>query len=276
MGGIYALFSLGLSLIYGVMRVINLAHGEFMMLSAFLAFTLFESYSVDPLICLLIIGPLFFLLGIGVQKILISPITEASTLHTLLVTMGFAVILESFALITWGPDYKMISVPYLRTHVILGSIYLSFSRIISFTLAISVALVTYLFLKKTDLGKAIRACSQDREAALTMGINYNRIAMITFGIGVATAGLAGPLLASMFAIFPAVGGLFTLKAFAIIVLGGLGNSLGAIVGGLLFGIAESVETILLPAGFKEAIAFGVLVMVLLLKPSGLFGVEESE
>ena len=272
MGCLYGLMALGLALIYGVMKVINLAHGQFFTLSGFIAFTLLTALKIDPLISLAILIPLFFAIGAVIQRVLINPVIPyARGRETLIITMGLGLIMENIVLMIWGPDFRAIITWYSAINVPLGVTSVGLVRIAAAAIAIAASLLTYVILVRTKIGMAMRACAQDREAAMLMGVDFNKITTLTFGVSAATAAITGPFMGMLFSLYPAVGGLYTLKSYCIVVLGGLENPVGAIVGGLIFGVVESIASIFLPAGYKNAIAFGVFVLTLLLKPSGLLG-----
>ncbi|MEM2416585.1 MAG: branched-chain amino acid ABC transporter permease [Nitrososphaerota archaeon] len=268
-GMVYALSALGLTLIYGVMRLINLSHGQMLMLSGFFSYTLLTLFNIDPIISLPLVVILFILLGLLFHNSLIKPIIKAPLIESLLITYAFGMILENLAIIVWGVDYRSIVTSYSIYSIKIGSISISLSRLLAAILALLVSILTYFLLVKTKFGKAIRACAQDPIASELMGINYHRVAMLTTVLSTSIIAIAGPLLAMIFLIYPAVGGMYTLKAYCMIVLGGVGSALGALIGGLLFGISEALAAVLLPSGFKDAVAYGLLVLLLLIKPTGL-------
>ncbi len=272
LGTVYALLACGLNLIFGVMRVINISHGELMMLGAYTTFYLFSIYRINPILSLFISMPIIFFIGVVVQKFFVSKIVEAPELTSLLVTFGISIFIMNMALYFWTADFR--SVPYLTGSVVLIGLALSKPRLVSFAVALTITLTVYLFLKKSTLGKAIRAASQSPDIAMVCGINLDRVRHIAFGMGAALAAAAGTLLSTMYAIYPAMGEKFILKAFAIIVLGGMGSFVGAFIGALILGLTEALTAFLISAQLSEAVAYIVLVLVLLLKPSGLMGVRE--
>ena len=272
LGGLYALIALGLTMVFGVMRVINVAHGTLLMVGAYITFWLFEVYKVDPLLSLAISMPLLFLGGVVLHWLVIRRIVGAPELITLLVTFGTSIIIINLALYFWTADFR--SVPYLTGSVGVGGIAFPRPRVVAALVALLITAAAFLFLKRTRLGKAIRATSQHREVARACGIDVERIDMLSFGLGAAMAGAGGSLLSIMFAIYPEMGDLYTLKAFCIVILGGMGHYGGAFLGGLILGLAESLSSLFLSAAIAEGIAYLILVLVLLIKPSGLMGAQE--
>jgi branched-chain amino acid transport system permease protein len=268
-GMVYALSALGLTLIYGVMRLINLTHGQMLMLSGFLSYTLLTLFNIDPIISLPLVVIFFILLGFLFHNSLIKPIIKAPLIESLLITYAFGMILENLAIIIWGVDYRSIVTSYSAYSIKISTFSISLSRLLASIIALSVSILIYFLLVKTKFGKAIRACAQDPIASELMGINYHKVAMLTTILSTSIIAIAGPLLAMIFLIYPAVGGMYTLKAYCMVVLGGVGSALGALIGGLLFGISESFAAVLLPSGFKDAVAYGLLVLLLLIKPTGL-------
>ncbi|MFH2126312.1 MAG: branched-chain amino acid ABC transporter permease, partial [Pseudomonadota bacterium] len=233
LGGVYALISLGLTLIFGVVRVINFAHGEILMISMYASFFCFSVLGLNPYLSLIIVIPGMFLVGVLIDQVIIRPIRNAPSYMQIFATVGLSVVLINLALVFFSGDYRSINLAFAKQVVHMGDIGISLSRFIVFISAIAVAWLVWLFLDKTDMGKQIRAIAQDRDAARLMGINPNKIYMITFGIGSAMVGLAGGLIMPLYYVFPSVGAYFVLTAFVVVVLGGLGNMVGALLGGLI-------------------------------------------
>lgn len=269
LGGIYAMVSMGLTMIFGVVRVINFAHGEFLMIAMYLVYWLNVLLGMDPYVSILITVPVFFVFGVFVQRILIQPIQEAPATIKIFSTLGLGLVLSNLALMLWHADYRSVKVSYSTAVVNISELSISVPRLIAFIFALLVAVFMYSFLTKTDLGKQIRAVSQNRQAALLMGINVRKIYMIAFGIGSALVGLAASLLMPMYFVYPSIGLLFGLIAFVVVVLGGLGNMYGAFLGGLIIGLVEAIAGAFIDPALKEVFYFIIFILILLLKPSGL-------
>ena len=271
MGGVYSLIAIGLTLIFGVMRIINFAHGSFMMLGMFTTYWLFILLGIHPYLSLLISIPVLFVLGLFVERFLIAQVLNAPEHNQLLLTLGISLFIENFALFLWSPNFRTLDIGYLKKAATVGTVMISFPKVIAFLFAILLTGLLYYFLKNTDLGKAIRASSEEKEGALTVGINLKRIYYVAFGIGTACVGAAGTLIAPFFYVNPHVGGIFVITAFVVVVLGGMGNIIGALVGGLIVGLAESVGAAFVPGQLKQFIIYFIFILVLLFKPQGLFG-----
>jgi branched-chain amino acid transport system permease protein len=271
LGGIYALVSLGLTLIFGVMRIINFAHGQFLMLAMYATYWLFQLYGVDPYLSILIVVPLMLAIGMGAYRMIIQPIIDASEMTHVFATLGLNLALQGIALFLWQGDFRGIRTSYSSMVIHLGALYINLPRLIIFLCAIAAIMALFLFLKKTYTGKAIRASAQKRVAAQLMGVNLSKIYMIAFGIGIAIVGLTGAVLMPIYEVFPSVGSLFALVAFVVVVLGGLGNLGGALVGGIVIGVVESVSGVFIAPALKEGVYFIIFVIILLLRPTGIFG-----
>ena len=269
-GGVYALMGVGLNLIFGVMKIINFAHGSLMMIAMYAVYWLFTLLGIDPYVSLLITVPLLFLIGLVVERLLISPIMDYPENNQLVVTLGLMLFLESFALFLWTPDFRTVKVSYIGAIIPLFGIRISLLRLIAFAGGLFLALLLYIFLKKSDVGKAIRAASEEREGAAAVGISVRTVNLISFGVGTACVGAAGCLIAPFFYLSPYVGRLFLLTTFMVVVMGGLGSFAGALVGAFLIGITESLGALLLPGSIGQIIPFLLFIMVLLFKPTGLF------
>lgn len=271
LGGVYALVSIGLTLIFGAMNIINFAHGEFLMLSMYITFWSFHLYGIDPYLSILLIIPLFFMLGVLVQRIIIQPILNAPHIAQIFATVGLSIVMQNAALLAWKADYRCISVNYGISNIKIAGLIISFPRLVTFAIAIAIMIGLFIFLKKTLIGKAIRATAQNVRAALLMGINTNRIYYFAFALGTVCVGIAGGLLAPLYAAYPTVGGHFVLIAFVIVVLGGMGNMVGALLGGLLIGLVEVFSGFYIAPALKELFYFIVFIMILIFRPSGLMG-----
>jgi len=270
-GGVYALIGIGLTIIFGVMRVINFAHGDLLMLGMYATYYLFAVAHVDPFLSIVITTPLMFLFGALLQKTVINRVLNALPQNQILLTIGLGLIMSNTVMLAFTSDYKILSTTYSSSSMHLGGISISTPLLISFGITAAITVALYWFLLKTDTGQAIRATAQDREAARLMGINVKRMSIIAFGLGSALAATAGALISPTYYIFPQVGSVFTLKAFVITVLGGMGSVVGATLGGVLIGVAESVGGVYFGSGWKEVVVFVLFLLVLLFKPSGLLG-----
>ena len=268
-GGLYAMVALGLALVFGVMRVINLAHGTLLMLGSYTTYWLFALYGMNPFLSLFLSFPILFVVGGVLQKVFVHQVVNAPELSSLLLTFGISIFIANMAMLAWTSDYR--SVEFLTGSFLLGPIALSKPRLITFGLALAITGVAFLFLKLTKIGKAIRATSQQREVAQVCGINVGRIDLITFGLGAGLAGAGGSLVSVMFSVYPEMGQVYVFKSFLVIVLGGAGNYPGAFLGGLILGVVEGLASLLLSAQLSEVIAYILLVVVLLVRPTGLFG-----
>ena len=270
-GGVYALIGIGLTIIFGVMRVINFAHGDLLMLGMYMTYYLFAAAHVDPFLSIVITTPLMFLFGAFLQKTIINRVLNALPQNQILLTIGLGLIMSNTVMLAFTSDYKILSTKYSSSSMHVAGISISSPLVISFAITAAITAALYWFLLKTDTGQAIRATAQDREAARLMGINVKRMSIIAFGLGSALAATADALISPTYYIFPQVGSIFTLKAFVITVLGGMGSVIGATLGGVLIGVAESVGGVYFGGGWKEVVVFVLFLLVLLFKPSGLLG-----
>jgi branched-chain amino acid transport system permease protein len=274
-GGVYALIGIGLTIIFGVMRVINFAHGDLLMVGMYMTYFLFTLLHVDPFVSIVITIPLMFLFGAFLQKVFINRALNALPQNQILLTIGMGLVMSNSIMLAFTSDYKIISTTYSSSSVTVLGISISEPLVVSFIITVAITAALYWFLYRTDTGQAIRATAQDREAAQLMGINVKRMSITAFGIGTALAGTAGALISPTYYIFPQVGSVFTLKAFVITVLGGMGSIVGATLGGVLIGVAESVGGVYLGSGWKDVIVFVLFLLVLLFKPSGLLGTSKD-
>lgn len=271
MGGVYGLVAIGLTLIFGVMKVINFAHGALMMLGMYVTYWAFALLHIDPYVSIVITIPVLFFVGVCFQKFLINPIIDAPAHNQLLLTLGVSLFLENLVVFLWSPNYRVVRTSYEFVYFYIGDVSISLLRLLAFCLAMLVASIVYLVLTKTDLGKAIRAASEEPGGALLMGINVRRIYWITFGIGAACAGVSGAAVAPFFPVYPTVGGVFVITAFMVVVLGGMGSVIGAFVGGLIIGVADNVGGLFFPGAMKHLLSFIIFILILLFRPAGLFG-----
>ncbi len=265
------MIGVGLTIIFGVMRIINVAHGEMVMLGMFGAYWSYTLWHIDPFVSALLWVPLMFLAGLLIYRYLLKPIVTGDELNSLLYTAGLSLLIANLALFAWTGDYRTLNLPYAIEPLRPFGITVPTPLAIAFGMAAIITSGLYWFLNRTDTGRAVRAASQDREAAALMGINVDRINMITFGLGTALAAAAGVLLVPSLYLFPSVGEILLVKCFVIVVLGGLGSVPGAIAGGLLLGLVESFGAVYISVAYKDAIGFVIFLSVLLFRPQGLFG-----
>jgi branched-chain amino acid transport system permease protein len=271
LGGIYALISIGLTLIFGVLEIINFAHGEFLMLAMYVTFWLFQIYGVDPYLSLLIVIPLSFLMGWVVQRGIIQPLLKAPALNQIFATIGLSLVLQNAALFLFKADYRTVKTSYGDWSFMIQDLMISFPRLVAFLLALALMFSLFWYLKKTFTGKAIRALAQERRAAMLVGINVQRTYQIAFGIGIACVGAAGAMLIPIYYVFPTVGSLFVLIAFVVVILGGYNSLVGSVIGGLIIGVVEGFSGFFISPHLKEAVYFIIFIFILLFKPTGLLG-----
>ena len=273
LGGLYGLIALGMTLIFGVMRIINLAHGEFLMIGMYVSYILFTKFGVDPYLSIVVSVPLLFVMGIGIQRFLLMPLIKAKAPgeNQILMTAGIGLVLTNAALLIFSPNYFTVLTTYSNATASIGKISVSLPLLWDFLICFGITGILYLFIMKTDTGCSIRAVAQNIDSARLMGINIDRIMIITFGVGAALVGAAGTLFMPIFYVFPAIGELFTLKAFIVTVLGGMGSALGALVGGVTLGIVEQIGASYISMALKDALGFVIFVLVLIFRPSGLVG-----
>lgn len=270
-GGVYALIGIGLTIIFGVMRIINFAHGDLLMVGMYLTYFIFTLLGIDPFLSIAISIPLMFLLGAFLQKVFINRVLNALPQNQILLTIGIGLVMSNTAMMLFTSDYRILTTSYSSGSVSLGGISISTPLLVSFLITAAITAFLYWFLLKTDTGQAIRATAQDRDAAQLMGINVKRMSVLATGLGAALAGTAGALISPTYYIFPQVGSAFTLKAFVIVVLGGMGSIIGATLGGIVVGVSESLSAAYISSGLKELFVFVIFLLVLLFRPAGLLG-----
>jgi branched-chain amino acid transport system permease protein len=271
LGGIYASFSAGFSLIFGVMGVVFIANGEMVMLGAFSSYWLFEILGIDPFLSLPFSLSLLFVIGYFLHRFIINRVIGAPAIMSYLITFGIHLTLSNLALLAWSADPRLISTPYSGINVTLMGITLPLIHLAAFGLAIGIIAGLYVLLYRTQLGRAIQATAQDRETARLMGIRVKNIFALTFGIGTALTGVAGSLIAIIRSIEPGMGLPYTIIAFCVVVLGGMGYIPGALIGGLILGVINSLSTYFFTAGWSLAITFFLLYLLLLFRPKGILG-----
>ncbi len=270
-GGIFALISVGLSLIWGVMRIINFAHGEFLMIGMYIAYFMIAKAGWDPYLTIAVTAPMLFLIGVFIFQITIRPILKDPPMNQIMLTVGLSLILQNLALVLFKADVRTASTAYTRLNFMLGSVVVRGSQLIAFIGSGLAAFALYWFLQKTDTGRAIRAAAQNRDAAALTGVNVRNIYLLAFGIGSASLGVAASLMISFYYTSPTVGSFFGLIAFVVVVLGGMGNFPGALVAGLIMGLTESIGAALLPGSLSRVLTFGIFIVTLLFRPFGIFG-----
>jgi branched-chain amino acid transport system permease protein len=274
-GSLYAMIGVGLTVIFGVMRIINMAHGDMVMLGMYGAFLAPTFLRIDPFLSIILWIPIAFLIGVFIYRFFLKNIVPAGELNTLLYTAGLSLFIANLVLLIGTGDYRTIKLKYAIMPLRPFGIAVPIPLAIAFGMAILITIALYWFLVRTDTGRAIRATSQEPEAAALMGVNVDRMAIITFALGTALACGAGVLLAPSLYLYPTVGEILVAKCFVIVVLGGLGSVPGAIAGGVLLGVVESLGAVYVSVPYKDAIGFVIFLLVLLFRPSGLFGVGKS-
>jgi branched-chain amino acid transport system permease protein len=270
-GAIYALIALGLTLIYGVLHIINFAHGALLTAAMFAAFFAYHWLGLDPYIAATGLTPIFFLLGYVLQRFIIGPAAHGEDRNILLVTLGLAVVIENALLYGFRADTRTINLPYAFNVIEVGSAFLAVPRVIAFAVVIAVALALWLIMRWTDTGKAIRAVAKEKLGAELSGIDVAHIYAVTFGLGTACLAIAACLLIPTYYVNPTAGNAFVLIAFTIVVLGGMGSVAGALLGGLFVGVVESLSGLYLGESLGQIGIFVMFILVLLFRPSGLFG-----
>jgi branched-chain amino acid transport system permease protein len=271
LGGLYGMMALGMSLIWGVMNIVNIAHGALIMLGAYLTFWTFTLWGWDPFLSLPATILALFVYGYLIQRFLLNLIVRAQLFLTLLITFGLEVVMVNLARIFWSSDLRQVTPTYAATNFAVGGITIPYVRLWVFITTVVLSVLFLLLLERTKLGRAIRATSEELRAARLTGIPVAHIYAVTFGLGAALAGAAGGLWGMLFPITPIMGGGLTLKSFVVAVLGGLGTMMGAIIGGLVLGVAESMTSTYLGPTYPNAVSFGLLVLILIFRPTGLLG-----
>jgi branched-chain amino acid transport system permease protein len=270
-GLVYGLMALGLSVIFGVVRVVNFAHGEMMSIAMYLAVVLFSEFHLDPLVMLVPIAAVMFVFGYALQAGLINPFITRPEYIQFLLLVALAIIIVNVLLIIFGPDARSVQTSYAYDSFQLGPLIVDASKIYAGAAAIVFAIVLFAFFRFTLLGKAIRACADNYTGALVVGLNVNRLYAITFAIGTACVGAAGTMMTLITDVTPNIGPTYTLLAFVIVITGGLGSMSGALIGGVLIGLTEAMAGLLFTPSAKSMFSFGILVLVLLFRPQGVLG-----
>lgn len=271
MGGVYALVAAGVTIIFGVMDILNFAQGALLALGMYASFFLFASLGMDPYLSLVIVTPLLFVVGYSVQRVLLQPILSEPPASKLLVTMGLNFIIINALLAVFGAGFRTVNLPYANTTWFIGEVGISVVKVIAFAGALLLNGALFLVMEFTDLGRAMRAAAEEPQGAQLIGVNVRHIYAVAFGLGAAASGAAGALLLPVLYVSPSVANLFLLVAFIIVVLGGMGNLKGAVVGGLIIGVTESLGAVIMPGAMKQMPLFVIFILVLLFRPKGLFG-----
>jgi branched-chain amino acid transport system permease protein len=271
MGFVYALIAAGLSLIFGLMEIVNFAHGEFLMLAMYIAFWTWALWRLDPLLSLPLTTALLFLVGVLTYKGIIRWILQAPMLVQIFATFGLGVFLRSLAQFLWGVDFRLIQDPLVKGRLSLAGLFIGLPQVASSLACLAAFGFLYWFITRTETGLALQATAQDRQAASLMGINTERMFALGWGIGAGCVGVAGALLAIFFYIFPDVGGTFALLAYVAVAMGGFGNVPATLAGGVVVGLVEVLGGLLIAPAFKYAIVFLLYLIVVLWRPQGLFG-----
>jgi len=275
--GLYAAVTLGLTLVLGVMGIVNFAHGEMVMLGAYSTFWLFTLIGIDPLLSIAMSGLLLFFIGIFLYRFTIRPILRDPPLNQLLLTLGISIFLQNLAMILWKADSRAVITPYSGMSLHLGMVHIGLTRLITFLIAVVLTVSLIFFLYKARSGRAMRAVSENNTASWLIGINVQKTYMLAFGVAAAIAGASGALVSTIMYTFPMVGFKLSLKAFCILILGGLGNIPGALFGSLILGLTESfVGTYVSEgSGWAEGISFILIMVILIIKPTGLAGTRRE-
>jgi len=271
-GGLYAIIGIGMTLIMGVLKIINLAHGQILMVAMYVTWVLWHYLGIDPYLSIFITIPVIFVFAEGLSKYLLNPLIEKESIlpeNQVLMTVGIGMVLVELARTIFSSDYRSVQTSYTDKALYIGNISLSFPLVIAFGIAIILTAGLFYLLSKTDLGRSIRATAQDKISASLMGVSSLKITILTYGLGSALDAAAGSLLLPVYYLYPDVGPLFTVKAFVITILGGLGSPLGAILGGIVLGVAETLGATYLSMGYRDAVGLVIFLLVLVFLPGGI-------
>jgi branched-chain amino acid transport system permease protein len=276
LGGIYALIAVGLTLIFGIMRIVNFAHGEFLMLGMYLAFWTFTLWRIDPYLILVAAVPIFFAIGLVTYVLVIKGVVKASHNVQIFTTVGLSTLLQNTALVLWTGDFRFVRPWHSSVVLRIGGAAFNLSQVVAFAVAVLFTLALFAFMRWTHTGRVMRATAQDGEAATLMGIDTDRVYRIAFAIGIACVGVAGVLMSPLYSVYPTAGLQFVLLAYVVVVLGGLGDMVGALLGSLIVAAVEVVGSYAFGTAWKEVIYFVLFIAVLLFRPAGLFGQRGAE
>ncbi len=271
LGGLYACMAIGFSLVWGVMNIINLAHGSMMLVGAYVTYSLYSRFGIDPILTLPFSAATLFVMGYALQRFVLNRVVMTSIFFTLILTFGLDMMLINLNIALFTADVRSITTWYSGMALDLGGVRLAYTRILVFVIALLITFTLQQFLKWTRTGRAIRATAQDPRAARVMGIDTAHVYALTFGLGAAMAGVTGSLLTVVYAFSPVIGDPLTLKSFVVVILGGLGNMSGAIVAGIFLAVSENLVSGFLNPGFRDAVSFFLLLIVLIVRPTGFLG-----
>jgi len=271
MGSLFGLIAIGFTLVFGVMRIINFAHGELVVIAMYLSYWLFNLWGIDPYVSLIFVIPLLGVLGYIIQRCSIEYIIDSPHSAQIILTFGLLLVFQNALLFFFKSDLKGITGSYFSNTIQIGDARVLLTRVIAFFIAITIMFLLYILLKKTDIGRAIRAASVEQEGAEAVGINFKKIYRISFALGTICAGIAGATSISFLYASPTVGFSFTVKSFIIVVLGGMGSFWGAMIGGIILGLTESFGTLVTSGSMSQCVGFVLLIVILLFRPQGLFG-----
>lgn len=276
LGGVYALATVGLTLVFGVLRIVNFAHGEYLMLAMYATFWLWNLLGLSPYLSLLIIPVVMYVFGLVTERVFVRPTLVRPHMVQVFTTLGLSMLLVNTAQALWSANYRSVETGLSNVAVVLGPASFGLPRLLAFVLAITISVGLYIFLKRTYLGKAIQATAENVVAARLMGIRVNKIYSFTFALGSAITGAAGCLLLPLYYAYPRIGIDFVLIAFVVAVMGGLGSVPGAVGAGIIIGIVETVSGYFISPAFKQGIYFLAFILVLMIKPAGIFGTRGAE
>ena len=276
LGGIYALIAVGLTLIFGVMRVVNFAHGEFLMLAMYVAFWSFSLLHADPYLTLIVSLPLFFAVGWLSYSVVMRPIIHTSHNVQVFTTVGLSIVLQNVALVLWTADARFLRTDYYAVALRFAGAVFNWAQLVAFAVAVLLTAALFAFMRWTYTGKVMRATAQDRQAAALMGIDTNRVYAITWAVGIACVGAAGVLLAPIYPVYPTAGLQFVLIAYVAVVLGGLGDMAGALIAALVVAAVEVIGSYVVGTAWKEVLYLLLFIGILVVRPAGLFGQRGAE
>jgi branched-chain amino acid transport system permease protein len=268
-GGVYAVISIGLTLVFGVMGIVNFAHAEFLMLGMFVAYFAWAFLGLDPLVGSFLAFAVIFLFGMGMQHVLIRRVLKAPPVAQIFLTVGLLIALENAALLAFGSEFRSVKTPYQTLSFKLGPLFVSAPYLAAFVMSVLCGAALWLFMRRSWFGWAMRATAQDPMAAKLMGIDSDRMHRIAFGLGVGLTAFGGAVILPYLTVFPTVGGQFVILMFTVVVLGGLGNIAGAVVGGIAVGIIQSLSALVFPIQLQNLVLFVVFIAVLAFRPEGL-------